>query len=202
MGARLARALLRSWLRWKQPCVLTTLKIPVPHVHSTRTNSAIFVLADNQAPKNASLFAGTMLPTKYHTILSFLAYSESVFSDEMAAGNDIKMAYGISWNNPAFREFNTLKPRQNGRHFADDIFKCIFLNENVWILLKISLKFVPKVPINKIPTLVQILAWRRPGDKPLSEPMLVILLTHICVTWPQWVKHSDYVVIQWCLKLA
>ena len=85
---------------------------------------------------------------------------------------------------------NSLRPRLNKRHFADDIFKCIFLNENVWILLKISLKFVPKVRINNIPTLVQIVAWRRPGDKPLSEPMLVILLTHICVTRPQWVKDS------------
>ena len=68
---------------------------------------------------------------------------------------------------------NTLRPRQNGRHFPDDIFKWIFLNENVWISTKISLKFVPKVPINNIPALVQIMAWRRPGDKPLSEPMLV-----------------------------
>ena len=67
---------------------------------------------------------------------------------------------------------NTLRPRQNGRHFADDIFKCIFLNENVWIPIKISLKFVPKGPINNIPALVQIMAWRRPGDKPLSEPMM------------------------------
>ena len=83
---------------------------------------------------------------------------------------------------------NTLRPRQNGRHFPDDIFKCIFLNENAWILIKISLKFVPKGPINKIPTLVQIMAWRRSGDKPLSEPMMVSLLTHICVTRPQWVN--------------
>ena len=49
---------------------------------------------------------------------------------------------------------NTLKPRQNGRHFADNIFKCIFLNENVWIPIKISLIFVPKGPINNIPALV------------------------------------------------
>ena len=83
---------------------------------------------------------------------------------------------------------NTWRPRQNGRHFPDDIFKCIFFNENVWILLKISLKFVPKGPINKIPALVQIMAWRRPGDKPLSEPMMVSLLTHKCVTRPQWVN--------------
>ena len=75
--------------------------------------------------------------------------------------------------------FNTLRPRQNGRRFADDIFTCIFLNENVWILLKISLKFVPKIQINNIPALAQIMAWRRPGDKPLSEPMMVSLLTHI-----------------------
>ena len=83
---------------------------------------------------------------------------------------------------------NSLRPRQNGCHFADDIFKCIFLNKNEWISLKISLKFVPKVPINNIPALVQIMAWRRPGDKPLSKPMIVSLLTHICVTRPQWVK--------------
>ena len=84
--------------------------------------------------------------------------------------------------------FNTLRPRQNGCHFAGDIFKCIFLNENAWISLKISLKFVPKVRINNIPAMVQIMAWRRSGDKPLFEPMMVSLLTHICVTRPQWVK--------------
>ena len=84
--------------------------------------------------------------------------------------------------------FYTLRPRQNGRHFAEDIFKCIFLNENVWIPIKISLKFVPQGPINNIPALVQIMAWRRPGDKPLSGPMMVRLPTHICVTRPQWVN--------------
>ena len=56
---------------------------------------------------------------------------------------------------------NTLRPRQNGRHFADDRFKGIFLNENAWISFKISLKFVPKVRINNIPALVPIMAWRR-----------------------------------------
>ena len=85
------------------------------------------------------------------------------------------------------RLLNTLRPRQNGRHFADDIFKCIFLNENVWIPIKISLKFVPKGSINYNPALVQIMARRRPGDKPLSVAMMVVLPTHICVTRPQWV---------------
>ena len=86
---------------------------------------------------------------------------------------------------------NTLRPRQNGRHFADDIFKCVFFNENAWISLQISLKFVPKFRINNITALVQIMAWRRPGDKPLSEPMMVTSLTHICVTQPQWAKVLD-----------
>ena len=49
---------------------------------------------------------------------------------------------------------NTLRPRQNGRHFADDIFKCIFFNENVWIPNEISLKFVPKGAIDNIPAFV------------------------------------------------
>ena len=84
--------------------------------------------------------------------------------------------------------FNTLRRRQNGRHFADDTFKRIFLNENVEISIKISLKFVPKGRINNIPALVQVMAWHRPGHKPLTEPMVVRLLTHICVTRPQWVK--------------
>ena len=68
-------------------------------------------------------------------------------------------------------DLNTLKPRQNGRHFADDTFKRLFMKENVRISMNISLKFVPKGLINNITALVQIMAWRRPGDKPLSEPI-------------------------------
>ena len=80
---------------------------------------------------------------------------------------------------------DSLRPRQNGRLFADDTFKRIFLNENIRISTRNSLKFVSKGLINKIPALVLIMAWRRPGDKPLSEPMVVSLPTHICVTGPQ-----------------
>ena len=55
---------------------------------------------------------------------------------------------------------------------ADYISKCIFLNGNVRILIKISLKFIPKGPIDNKLVLVQVMAWRQTGDKPLSEPML------------------------------
>ena len=77
-----------------------------------------------------------------------------------------------------------MEAEPNGRRIAADIFKCIFLNENVWIPIKILLKFVPKVPIDNIPAMVQVMARRRIGDKPLSEPMVVSLLTHICTARP------------------
>ena len=86
---------------------------------------------------------------------------------------------------------NTLRLRQNSRHFADDILKCMFLHKDVWVSIKISLKFVPRGPINNIPALVQIMAWRRPGNKPLSEPMMASLLKYVCVTPPQWVKNQS-----------
>ena len=93
-----------------------------------------------------------------------------------------------------------------GRDKMAAIFQWIFLNEITWISMKISLKFVPRGSINNIPALVHLMAWRRPGDKPLSEPMMVRLPTHICVTQPQWVPKglidnmSALVqVMAWCL---
>ena len=90
------------------------------------------------------------------------------------------------------RWVNTLRLGQNYHHFTENIFKCIFSNEDVWISLKISLKFVPKTSINNIQA------------KPLSEPVLLISPTHKCVTGPQWVKakalerydgNSKYVIL-------
>ena len=69
----------------------------------------------------------------------------------------------------------------------------------MWISLKIPLKFVPRGPINNILALVQIMAWRRPGDKPLSEPMLVFVPTHICDTRSQWVNLNFGNLIIWHL---
>ena len=63
-------------------------------------------------------------------------------------------------------------PEQNGRHLADDNFRGIFVSEKFCILIKISLKFVPKGLIDSNPALVEIMAWRQIGNKPLSEPML------------------------------
>ena len=85
---------------------------------------------------------------------------------------------------------NNLGPRQIGRHFPDDIFKCIFLNVNTWISLKISLKLVHKDGISNIPAFIQIMAWHRTDDTPLNEPMMVGLPTHICIIKPQWVNST------------
>ena len=111
-------------------------------------------------------------------------------------GNDGGDKSSFVWLTDEF--IRPLRPRQNGRRFADDTFKRIFLNENVWILIKFSLNIVPDGPINYSPALGQIMAWRRLGDKPLSEPMMILLLTHICVTRPQWVKPKRRWKGIWC----
>ena len=92
----------------------------------------------------------------------------------VALATELQIHY-LKWNfvDLLFMLVISLRPRRNRRHYADDIFKCIFLNEDELTSLRISLKFVPNVRINNIPSLVQIMVWRRPGDKPLSEPMVV-----------------------------
>ena len=67
-------------------------------------------------------------------------------------------------------------------------FQIHFLEWNVSISIEISFEFVSKGTINYIPALVQIMAWRRPGDELLSESMVIRLPTHICVTRPWWIK--------------
>ena len=55
---------------------------------------------------------------------------------------------------------------------ANNNFKCIFFNENDRIQIPISLKFLPRGPIDNKPALVQVMAWCWTGNKPLSVPML------------------------------
>ena len=69
-------------------------------------------------------------------------------------------------------EVNSSPPQQNGRHFLDNIAKCIFINEKFCILIWISLEFVLIGPIDEKLALVHVMAWRRTDDKPLPEPML------------------------------
>ena len=82
--------------------------------------------------------------------------------------------------------FNTLRQRQNGHRFADYSSQCVLLIENICITMNIWFTFVLKGLSNNIPASVPIMAFRRPGDKPLFEAMMVRLPKHVCVNWPQW----------------
>ena len=77
-------------------------------------------------------------------------------------------------------------------------FSNAFFNENVWISLIFSPKLVLKVLIGNILALVQLMAWHQPGDKPLSEPMMVSLLMYLWVTRPQWVNAG---LMAWTSKI-
>ena len=137
--------------------------------------------------RNVSTFCCELIST--HTIdyagrtrpclpLGWIQYSRSI----SVPRNDRKFKH--------FMFLNTLKPRQYGYRITN-VFKRTFLNENVWILIKMSLKCVAKGPVNNIPSLLQVMAWRRSGDKPISEPMVVRLQMHLGITRPQWVNNSS-----------
>ena len=81
---------------------------------------------------------------------------------------------------------NSSPPGQNGRHFADDIFKC--MNEKLRILIRVSLKFVPKGPINNKSALVQVMAWAEQATSHYLKKCLLSSLTHICGTRGRWDK--------------
>ena len=136
--------------------------------------------SDRWIPQRDSNAENASIPW-HHVICSGIWYAITCMKTASSPMNIVESHYFM---------VNTLRPGPNGRHFADNIFKSIFLNENIWISLKIALKLVPEVRINNIPALFQIMAWRRSGDKPLSGTMMVSLLTHICITRPQWVMQQ------------
>ena len=84
-----------------------------------------------------------------------------------------------------------------------DISKMAYSNAFSWMKMN---EFVPSIRIINISPLVQIMAWHRPGTKPLSEPMMASLLMHTYITQPQWVEEmhvkiifSKCVILSWPL---
>ena len=152
-----------------RPCSITSCIIHV-HIQMLETNCFLCIVYLN-------------IIFKLYVKLLCIFHKVSVIPSWRRTNPKIKIAYNYI---PRCVSLHTLRPR-NCRHFADSSFKCIFLNENAWISFKISLKFIPKFRIYNIPALVQIMAWRWPGDKPLSESMLVRLLTHMSYIF----KHSS-----------
>ena len=132
-----------------------------------------------------------------HISVHWLDMMSEVRSDEIIGIRWITTRAKYQWTHGILMYIN-IQCCVTGRNFSDDIFKCIFLNENVWIFIKISLMFVPKGLINNIPALYHMMAWCMPGDKPLSEPMMVTLSTHLCVTLPQIMNTASvYTGILW-----
>ena len=87
-----------------------------------------------------------------------------------------------------YYSINTLRPRQNGSHFADAIFKGIFLNENTLIPITVSLKFIPKGPIHNIPVLFQIMPGADQATSHYLQQWWLMLPKHIRITQPRWVN--------------
>ena len=75
-------------------------------------------------------------------------------------------------NTPYTSAFTSSPPGKIGRHFGDDIFRCIFVNKILCIFIQISLKCLPKGLIDYMSALVLVMAWCLTGNEPLPEPMM------------------------------
>ena len=91
----------------------------------------------------------------------------------------------------------TLRPREDGRHFADDIFKTIFIKENVWISIEISAEFVPKRPVSiglgngLAPNRRQAITWTN-DDLDVCRHM--VSLGRIVLLKPFFITSAVYIV--------
>ena len=99
------------------------------------------------------------------------------FSDQKGRQSNMTISGGGMSKNMD-PNFEILRQGQNGCHLTDEIFKCIFCNEKIQSWIKVLWSFCPRDPINYNPALVQIMAWRRPGDKPLSQTIVINILIY------------------------
>ena len=141
------------WFQWSHPEVYG-LKPPVNNSHQNTTN----------------VHVSWNIRITYRICFQIISISNEGRSGEAVDQCHTQM-FISTW--PGW--FKSSPPGQNGHPIEKDIFRCIVVNEKFCILIKISLKFVPKNSTDYNPALVQIMAWRRIGDKPLSEPMLTRL---------------------------
>ena len=72
----------------------------------------------------------------------------------------------------------TLSTKQKTGHVADNIFNCIFFHQNIWSLIQILLRLVPKDLINNMLPLIQVMAWCPIGAMPLPETMTQFIDRH------------------------
>ena len=112
-------------------------------------NWTTFIKHINDLPQSRDIMYDVYIPFTHFTIL-ILKYWEYIFDNSW-------------WIALAKNQWitNSLRPSQNGQHFSDYIFRCIFLYENLWTSIKISLKYICKGIIDNILALVQINAPNR-----------------------------------------
>ena len=103
----------------------------------------------------------------------------------------ISHAQSTSKSGCRLRTFNTMRPRQNGCHFPDDSFKWIFSYKKNDLRYNFYWSLFPRIQLTIFHHCFRYLAWHRTCAKPMSEPMMVSLLTHICAIRSQWVKHDN-----------
>ena len=105
----------------------------------------------------------------------------------------------LKWPEVIISSFNTLRSWQNRHHFADDMCKWIFLNENLLISLKISLKFAPKVRINNIPAWVQVMAWHTGTDQATGHYLNQWWLVYWCIYVSLDLNELTHWGCAWCI---
>ena len=127
----------------------------------------------------------------FHFQSSGLFATKQLFSKMLFTGTHLVMNRCVR----VLLECNWIQMHIYSLTLSDDIFKCLLLNGNIWISLRILLKcvkYVPTVRINNNLALVQIIIWGTPGHKPLSETTVVRFLTLLCITQLQGVD-IDYI---------
>ena len=168
--------------------------------HSRRMRSPHFYVSGkrpiNRLPNGQLVVKGFQMQIQTTQVKIYcLDNIYTVFPDAYASRSFVnKTVFVWRHRNLIGLEVNTLKPSQMAA-----ILQKTYSNASpyVWILIEISIKFVPKDPIHNNPALVEIMVKRRSGGNPLSEPMMVASPTHICVTRPQWVKVTKVFARSW-----
>ena len=96
--------------------------------------------------------------------------------------------------------FDTLRPPENGRHFADCIFKFIFLYEDCFMSIQISPNLVPNDPINNKPALVQIMVPKKRHAITKTNDGLVYWRTYASLDLVELIDHSGSYSGNWLNK--
>ena len=128
--------------------------------------------------------------TKHNKTVDKTKHNKRVNNETKHSKTVNNIFYGIYFT------INTPRQRRNGRRFANDILKCILVDANCCILIQIPLKFIPNAPIENNLALVQTMAWRRTGHRPLSGPMMTLITGAYMRHYPCSLDGLDIYVLQ------